>query len=221
MFEIINFLKDSLIAFLFLLFLERCFGLTTRHLLIYILSTTFGYYFGYRFGQRLRHTQVIIEISERISRLKNEFGNWIQKSCNYLNVLPEKAITGESLAIEIDFLNKLQNKILKKEQILSIWSDVYKKEMFVWFSTYDGKEILKSTGFRLIFYMSEIFGEHRESRFLGWCANYDMKTYSDGARFYFKNYLVHRNSNNLLKELSIKYWNFHFCQTFFNFLSLL
>ena len=80
--------------------------------------------------------------------------------------MPEKAITGESLAIEIDFLNKLQNKILKKEQILSIWSDVYKKEMFVWFSTYDGKEILKSTVFRLILYMSEIFGKHRELRFL-------------------------------------------------------
>ena len=75
--------------------------------------------------------------------------------------MPEKAITGESLAIEIDFLNKLQNKILKKEQILSIWSDVYKKEMFVWFSTYGGTEILKSRVFRIILYMSESFGEHR------------------------------------------------------------
>ena len=75
--------------------------------------------------------------------------------------MPEKAITGESLAIEIDFLKKLQNKILEKEQISSIWSDVCKKEMFVWFSTYGSKEILKSTIFRIILYMSEIFGEHR------------------------------------------------------------
>ena len=59
MIKMINFLKDSLIAFLFLLFLKCCFGLKIRHLLIYILTTTFGYDFGYRFGQRLRHTQAI------------------------------------------------------------------------------------------------------------------------------------------------------------------
>ena len=59
MIKIINFLKDSLIVFLFLLFLDHCFGLKICHLLIYILSTTFGYYFGYRFGEKLRHTQAI------------------------------------------------------------------------------------------------------------------------------------------------------------------
>ena len=51
--------------------------------------------------------------------------------------------------------------------------------------------------------MSEIFGKHRELRFLDRCANYDMETYSDSVSFYFKN----RNPNNLLKGLSIKYCN--------------
>ena len=93
--------------------------------------------------------------------------------------------------------------------------------MKICFSTYDGKEILKLIVFRLILYMSEIFGTRRELRFLGWCASYDMKTYSDGVSFYLQNYLLHRNSNNLLKGLSIKYSNFHFYETFFNFSSLL
>ena len=74
---IINALKDSLIAFFFLLFLKRCLGLTFRLFIIYILSTIFGYYFQYRFGQRFKHMQVIIEISECFSRLKNKFGNQI------------------------------------------------------------------------------------------------------------------------------------------------
>ena len=69
--------------------------------------------------------------------------------------------------------------------------------------------------------MSEIFGEHRELRFLGCCANYNMETYSDGVRFYFKNYLEYRNPNNFLKGLSINYYNCHFCETFFSFSSLL
>ena len=75
MFKLINALKDSLIVILFLLFLERYIGLTFRHFVIFILSTIFGYYFGYRFGQRFRHMQIIIEINDCISRLKNEFGN--------------------------------------------------------------------------------------------------------------------------------------------------
>ena len=75
MFKLINSLKDSLIVILFLLFLERCIGLTFRHFVILILSTIFGCYFGYRSGQRFRHMQIIIEINDCISRLKNEFGN--------------------------------------------------------------------------------------------------------------------------------------------------
>ena len=75
MFKLINALKDSLIVILFLQFLECCIGLTFRHFLIFILSTIFGYYFGYCSGQRFRHMQIIIEISDCISRLKNEFGN--------------------------------------------------------------------------------------------------------------------------------------------------
>ena len=55
----------------------------------------------------------------------------------------------------------------------------------------------KSVVFDLILLISKVFGEHKELRFLGWCANYDMKTYSDGIRFCFKNYLVHRNSDVL------------------------
>ena len=46
--------KRFVIVFLFLPFLERCFGLTFRHFIIYITCTLFGYYFGYRFGQRFR-----------------------------------------------------------------------------------------------------------------------------------------------------------------------
>ena len=41
--------------------------------------------------------------------------------------------------------------------------------------------------------MSEIFGENKELRFLGWCANYVMETNSDSVVFRFRNYLVHRN----------------------------
>lgn len=41
--------------------------------------------------------------------------------------------------------------------------------------------------------MSEIFGENKELRFLGWCANYVMETNSDSVIFRFRNYLVHRN----------------------------
>ena len=88
MIKIINFLKDSLIVFLFLLFLERCFALKIRHLLIYILSTTFGYYFGYRFGQRLRHTQAIdffkknFKIRYRRNKKFYVFGGmFIKKKC--------------------------------------------------------------------------------------------------------------------------------------------
>ena len=65
--------------------------------------------------------------------------------------------------------------------------------------------------------MSKVFGEHKELRFLGGCANYEMKTYFDGVSFHFKNYLVHRNSDILLKGLKIKYCNCIFCETFFNF----
>ena len=75
MFKLINALKDSLIAILFLLFLEPCIGLTFRHFVIFILSLIFGYYFAYRSGQRFRHMQSIIEINDCISRLKSEFGN--------------------------------------------------------------------------------------------------------------------------------------------------
>ena len=89
--------------------------------------------------------------------------------------------------------------------------------MFVWFSTYDYKQIPRSQVFNLILYMSEIFGKHKELTFLGWCANYVMETYSDGVAFHFKNYLVHRNSSILLKGLNIKYFNCHICENFFNF----
>ena len=86
--------------------------------------------------------------------------------------------------------------------------------MLVWFSTYDGKEIPKSQVFNLILRMSKVFGEHKELRFLGWCANYKTKTYFDSVSFRFKNYLVHRNSDILLKGLKIKYCNCIFCETF-------
>ena len=53
--------------------------------------------------------------------------------------------------------------------------------MFVWFSTYDEKEIPKSQVFNVILLMSKVFSEHKELRFLGWCANCEMKTYFDGV----------------------------------------
>ena len=55
-----------------------------------------------------------------------------------LSVFPEKAITGENLAIETNFLNILQKKKKKnaeEQENLSIWCNIFKKEMFVWFST--------------------------------------------------------------------------------------
>lgn len=59
--------------------------------------------------------------------------------------------------------------------------------MFVWFSTYDEKQILKSQIINLILHMSKFFGEHKELRFLGWCANYTMEIGSAGAVFAFSN----------------------------------
>ena len=35
--------------------------------------------------------------------------------------------------------------------------------------------------------MSKFFGEHKELRFLGWCANYTMEIGSAGAVFAFSN----------------------------------
>ena len=69
----IDTLIDLLIVFLFLLFLEHCFGMTFRLLLLYMSAEVFGYYFRYRFGLRFRHLQIRIQIHECISRLKNEF----------------------------------------------------------------------------------------------------------------------------------------------------
>ena len=92
------------------------------------------------------------------------------------NTSPEKAIIGETLAIESHFLEILQNKIIAKEENLSVWCDVSKEEMFVWFSTYDEKKIQNSQVFNLILVISKVSGEHKELRFLGWCANYEMKT---------------------------------------------
>ena len=99
--------------------------------------------------------------------LEVEFTNCVMN----LNILPEKAITGESLLIESKFLEKRQNQIAAREENLSIWYDVSKTKIFVWFSTYDYKQIPRSHDFNLIIYMSEIFGKHKELRFLGWCAN--------------------------------------------------
>ena len=134
-----------------------------------------------------------------------------------LNISPEKAITGETLAIESKFLEILQTEIIAREENISTWCDVSKTKMLVWFSTYDEKEIPKSHVFNLILHMSKVFGEHKELRFLGWCANNKMETYFDGVSFHFNNYLVHRNSNILLKRLNIQYCKCHFCETFFNF----
>ena len=107
----IDTLIDLLIVFLFLLFLEHCFGMTFRLLLLYMSAEVFGYYFRYRFGLRFRHLQIRIQIHECISRLKNEFRRWIYKLCNKFKYLSKKAITGESLLIESKFLEKLQSQI--------------------------------------------------------------------------------------------------------------
>ena len=88
-----------------------------------------------------------------------------------LNISPEKAIIGETLAIESDFLEILQNEVIAKQENLSVWCDVSKKEMLVWFSTYDKKETPKLQVFNLIFLMSKVFCKHKELRFLGQCAN--------------------------------------------------
>ena len=210
----IDTLIDLLIVFLFLLFLEHCFGMTFRLLLLYMSAEVFGYYFRYRFGLRFRHLQIRIQIHECVSRLKNEFRRWIYKLCNKFKYLSKKAITGESLLIESKFLEKLQSQIAAREENLSTWCDVSKTKMFVWFFTYYEKQIPRSQVFNLTLY---IFGKHKELRCLGWCANYVMETYSDGVAFHFKNYLVHRNSSILLKGLNIKYCNWHFCETFLNF----
>ena len=55
MFKIIDALIDLLVLFLFLLFLEHCFGMTFRNIILYMNVVVFGYYFGYHFGQRFRH----------------------------------------------------------------------------------------------------------------------------------------------------------------------
>ena len=54
-------------------------------------------------------------------------------------ISPRKAIIGETLATESNFLEILQGKIVAKEENLSVWCDVSKKEMLVWFSSYDEK----------------------------------------------------------------------------------
>ena len=68
---------------------------------------------------------------------------WIEcRNCPMnLNISPAKAIIGETLAIESNFLEILQNKSIAKEEKLSVWCDVIKKKMLVWFSTYYEKEI--------------------------------------------------------------------------------
>ena len=68
---------------------------------------------------------------------------WIEcRNCPMnLNISPAKAIIGETLAIESNFLEILQNKSIAKEEKLSVWFDVIKKKMLVWFSTYYEKEI--------------------------------------------------------------------------------
>ena len=74
------------------------------------------------------------------------------------------------------FLLMTRKKIIAKEEPLSVWCNVNKKEMFVWFSTYDEKKIQNSQVFNLILVISKVSSEHKELRFLGWCANYEMKT---------------------------------------------
>ena len=51
-----------------------------------------------------------------------------------LGVFPEKAMTGESLTIETNFLNVVKKKIAEEQENLPIWCNIYKKEMFVWFN---------------------------------------------------------------------------------------
>ena len=53
-----------------------------------------------------------------------------------LGVFPEKAMTGESLTIETNFLNVVKKKIAEEQENLPIWCNIYKKEMFVWFNVY-------------------------------------------------------------------------------------
>ena len=48
-----------------------------------------------------------------------------------LNISPKKAIIGETLATESNFLEILQNKIIAKKVNLSVWCDVSKKKC--WF----------------------------------------------------------------------------------------
>ena len=90
------------------------------------------------------------------------------KNCEMnLDISPEKAITGKTLAIESKFLEKLQAEIIAKEENVSIWCDVSKTNMHVWFSTYDGKDIPKLQIFNLLLHMTKVFGKHKELRFLG------------------------------------------------------
>lgn len=56
-----------------------------------------------------------------------------------LDISPEKAITGETLAIESKFLEILQTEVMAKEENISICCDVSKTKILVWFCTYDEK----------------------------------------------------------------------------------
>ena len=51
--------------------------------------------------------------------LEVEFTNCVMT----LSILPEKAITGKSLLIESNFLEKFQNQIAAREENLSIWCE--------------------------------------------------------------------------------------------------
>ena len=51
--------------------------------------------------------------------LEVEFTNCVMT----LNILPEKAITGKSLLIESNFLEKFQNQIAARKENLSIWCE--------------------------------------------------------------------------------------------------
>ena len=53
-----------------------------------------------------------------------EFRNCVMN----LNISPKKAIIGETSAIESNFLEILQNKIIAKEENLSVWCDVSKNK---------------------------------------------------------------------------------------------
>ena len=48
-----------------------------------------------------------------------------------LNIPPEKAIIGETLAIESNLLEILQNKIIVKEENLSVWCDVSSSDKWI------------------------------------------------------------------------------------------